>query len=506
MQNVNPISHLNKVHARPLTCLLLGFILVFPLQISGQNTQANIEETVNNALMDLRSGLPEKRRGGIMLLAKYPQHPSALPAIVSALDDPEATVRRAAAVSLGENIRTLNPMHSSRLVGALTDEDPEVRLTSAGWLPQLVLKSSTFPTIRPPQGSAQPDPKIREFLVTGVSAGLQDPEPLVRLKSVEALQYIRWPLPHELMVPLLGDPDQRVRLKAYQTLYSKLPHGTYITIARSLYPDESPGVRLVLAEVLSRQAIPGSVSLLMKLAEDPVASVQLQATVGLFQADPASGFPDILKTALMDKNLEASVVYRVFNAVNRLSEEDRKRLIAPLLKSSSATVRGQAVLRWLQWNPDGGGPDFMDSVLTDPASEIRQVAIRYFSSRPAQLDRDTLMALAENPFEDVRRQALTLSAASSPEDQAALALRLLMDTLPDIRIQSISRIIQLRPSNWSRILKASLRDPSPEVQRTTAKALLDELGPEGQQIATEFVHDYPDSEISSLIRMRLGIQ
>jgi HEAT repeat protein len=485
--------------------ILLCLVLILPLHLFADEEKETIAQTASQALMDLRSNSPEQRRGSIMLLAKYPQHPSALPAIAEALDDKEPAVRRAAAVSLGENIRTLDPLLSSRLAAAVTDPDPEVRLTSSAWLPQLVLKSSTFPTLRPGGSSPPPDPRIREFLTRGVTAGLEDPEPLIRVKALESLQYLRWPVPQALLIPLMGDPDQRVRLQAYQTLYSKLPQPVYIAEASRLHPDESQAVRLVLAETLSRQSVPAAIPLLRKLVQDPVSAIQLQASVGLCGADPASGLPEGLRIALMEGNLEPAIVFQVFNIMNRLPEETRKSIVQTLLESESVSVRSQAVLRWLQWNPEGLPSEAVQAFLEDPASEVRQIAIRHFTRRPALLEEALVLNLVNNPYEDVRRQAIALSAGLSAEGQGALALRLLMDTVPAIRAQAIGLIIQLRPPNWPRLLKASLRDPAPEVNRAAAQALLDQMGTEGQQVAADFARDYPDADISSLIRTRLGL-
>jgi HEAT repeat protein len=241
------------------------------------------------------------------------------------------------------------------------------------------------------------------------------------------------------------------------------------------------------------------------LAEDPVADVQIQASVGLFMTNPEAGLTQVLVDALMGKGIEPATVFRVFNAINRLPPEERLELVKPFLDSSSVTVRSQAVLRWLQFHPNGVPTETLLLILNNPASEVRQQAVRYLSSRPVPLDPSLLFSLPNSPFEDVRRQALALSVKSSPADQNALALRLLMDTVPAIRVEALWRIIQLRPPNWSRILRASLRDPAPEVRRATAQALLDNLGPEGQQIAADFARDFPDADISSLIRLRLGL-
>ena len=500
----NPVVlHFARLVVKGMLLLLLPGM---PLQIKAEETRQSIAETVNQGLMDLRSGLAEKRRGSIMLLAKYPQHPSALPAIIKALEDDEASVRRAAVVSLGENINVLTPLQASQLAATLMDPDPEVRLTGSAWLPQLVLRSSTYPTLRPTTLPKAAEPEVRERLVGGVTAGLKDPEPLIRLKSVEALQYLRWPIPNQQVIPLLGDPDSRVRLQAHQSLFSKLPVTTYLAEATRLHPDESPAVRLVLAETLSRRPMPDSIPLLRLLAEDSVSSIQLQAAVGLFNADPESGLPQILFETLMGPNPDSGNTFRIFNTINRLPINKRKPLVQPLLTAESPIVRSQAVMRWLQWNPGGIPTGMVKSFLMDPTREVRQMAVRHFMRQPAQLDKTVAMELGENPFEDVRRQAIALSAGLGAEEQGTLATRLLFDTVPAIRSQAIGLIVQLRPPNWDRILKASLRDPSPEVYRVAALALLEQSGPEGLQIATEFVRDYPDAEISSLIRMRLGTQ
>lgn len=480
---------------------MFAFVIAIPLQADGETSPATAAQTVTQALMDLRSGLPEKRRGSIMLLAKYPQHPGALPAIVTALDDPEPTVRRAAVVSLGENIRSLNPLQASRLVGALQDEDPEVRLSSSAWLPQLVLYSSTLPPNSPQFQGAAAD---QQALVDGITAGLRDNEPLVRLKSVEALQYLRWPIPQEVMIPLLSDPDERVRIQAFETLVTKLPRDLYVSEAARRHPDADPRVRLVLAEVLSRQALPGSEDLLELLAADPVSGIQLQATIGLYLLDPASGLGPVLESALMQGDLDDGTIFRIFNSLNRLPPERIRAIAEPFLASDSVTVRTQAAMIWLRSHTGPPSSETLLGMLTDPASEVRQQALRHLGSAPADPAPDILQSLPENPFQDVRRMALTISLRLPAAEQNQLALRLLMDTVPEIRVEALVRIIQLRPGNWPRLLRASLRDPAPIVRQAAARALVDNLGEEGRQIAEAFASEHPQADVSAQIRAALN--
>lgn len=495
------ISSFKRIARR--TILLAGMIscvITLPLQGIGQDPPATASQTVTQALMDLRSGLPEKRRGSIMLLAKYPQHPGALPAIVTALEDPEPTVRRAAVVSLGENIRSLNPLQASRLVGALQDEDPEVRLSSSAWLPQLVLYSSALPTNSPQfQGAAAE----QQTLVDGITAGLRDSEPLIRLKSVEALQFLRWPIPQEILIPLLGDPDERVRIQAFETLFAKLPRDVFISAAVKRHPDPDPRVRLVLAEVLSRQAFPGSRDLLESLAEDPVSGIQLQANIGLYLLDPAAGLGPVLESALMRGDLDDGTIFRIFNSLNRLPPEQIRAIAEPFLKSASVTVRTQAAMIWLRSHTGPPPSDILLGILTDSASEVRQQALRHVGSAPEAPTQEILLSLPENPYQDVRRMALAISLRMPAAEQNQLALRLLMDTVPEIRMEALVRIIQLRPDNWPRLLRASLRDPAPIVTQAAARALLDNLGEEGRQIAEAYAREHPQADVSAQIRAGL---
>ncbi|HKJ89598.1 MAG TPA: HEAT repeat domain-containing protein, partial [Oceanipulchritudo sp.] len=96
-------------------------------------------ETVQQALEDLRSDNPETRRGGVMLIAKYPDQKGAMEALLKALEDPQPRVRRAAVVSLSENLPRIRPEQARILLRSLEDPDPEVRLGTAAWLPQLTL-------------------------------------------------------------------------------------------------------------------------------------------------------------------------------------------------------------------------------------------------------------------------------------------------------------------------------------------------------------------------------
>ncbi len=485
--------------SRFLTTLTAFLLLPAALLPVGGLAAQTAAETVQQALEDLRSDNPETRRGGVMLIAKYPGQEETMKALLKALEDPEPAVRRAAVVSLSENAPRIQPAQARILLRSLEDPDPEVRLGTAAWLPQLTLLAL--------RNSGNRNPPITDGLRKAIEepllAALSDSQSLVRLKAVESLRYLRWRLPTDPLLDLMQDPDPEIRLQAYPVLSSVLTAGEFAAGALESGPDPDHRVRLALAETLATQPAPETRPLLQELAGDARSEVRWRAQAGLFLLSPENGLPDELHSALMEKEIDRGLLFRLFNAIRSLPAESGRVLAASLLEADNASTRARAATIWLRTFSEPPPSEGLLDLLADDAPEVRQQALHFAATRPALVAPATLFALPENPFMDVRLKALDLAGSLPGEDQARLALQLLLDTEPDVRKAALERIAHLQPAGWPGLLRASLRDPSSRIQRAAAAELLENLGDEGRRIAGDFARDHPDQPIASWIRERL---
>lgn len=490
---------MRSVFSRSLSRLLIPLtVAVFSIQItaSGDDTAA----TVERALADLGSNSSETRRGSVMLLAKYPQHPSAIPAIANALEDPHHTVRRAAIVSLGENINQLNGRVAESMIFALVDSDPEVRMAASTWLPQLILSWQGIAFLQP---SASQQLSSRAAVHKAIGSALRDNEAVIRRNTLEALRYLRPPLQERDVVHLFTDKDPQVRILAAQVLQQALSARTYLENIQVLVNDPDPRIRLAVTEAVRSQPFEMAHEMLHELARDESADVRLRAMAALAMRSPERPLPEELVEAMRKGALDASTLDQIFRSMLVLPAEIAQSRSAAFLEFESSQVRALATAIWLNTLQEQLPSEKLLRLLADPALEVRQQVLQFLLTQPLAPPEPLLMELVNVPFEDVRRNAFNLARRAAPETRVELALALLSDQSPIVRQLALAQIVSLRPPNWQRILAAALRDPSPQIRQTAVQALTRGLGPEGLEIAQRFIEQHPDSEAARLLRSQL---
>jgi HEAT repeat protein len=391
MRFVSNINYIRKFHfLRAWTLLALAGLFPLPLLHA-----ESVVETISRALEDMQSDNAELRRGGVMLLGKYPGQPRVMDGLVAALDDPDTGVRRAAAVSIIENIGQVNTVQARRVLLSLGDPDKEVRVAIATWLPQVILRA------------LRANPLNQNALVLGneleavrqpVLAALSDSEPLVRRKAVESLQYLMGPLPPERLIPLFEDSDAQVRLAAYPVLRNLLPSPLFAAAALDQWPEPDPQARLALAEAVATQPAAEMQPLLLRLAEDPDPAIQLMSATGLFILSPNDGLPAQLRDALENDQLDRILTMRIIQAIRSMPPDLRKPVIDLLLQSAQPSIRGQAVGLWLQALNTSPPTDKLRALLEDPEPEVRQQALRFLSTRPQLVEPSLILGSSGQPL------------------------------------------------------------------------------------------------------------
>jgi HEAT repeat protein len=456
---------------------------------------ATITETVNQAFQDIQSQDSELRRGGIMLLAKYPSHPGVIDALCDSLDDPDTAVRRTAAVSIVTHVRLLNATQAIRLLNALPDPDKEVRLTIATWLPQIIL------TARSVSGSLS---DLRTWVDEPVISALSDTEPLVRRKAVEGLSYLMGPIPPDQLLHLFADPNTQVRLTAYPILKRLLPKRTFTEAALAQFPDPDPSARLALAETAATSPAPEMKPLLQRFLEDSAPEIRMLAATGLFLIEPRSGLPPVLRDALESNTLDQALLQKIIHAIRAIGPTERKPILNLLEQSEITLIRAQAIGLRLGALKSPPPAETFETYLRDPAPEIRRQVLQVIQSRPHLVVPSVVMGLPDNPYLDVRQRVPSLLGFLNEDQQMQTLTKSLFDPEPSIRASSLQRIAQIQPANWQALFRASLRDPSPRVRQVAARTLLRALGHEGIEIAAAHSRANPDQHISLYIQQELA--
>ncbi len=204
---------------------------------------------------DLRSRLPAVRRHAAVHLGRAGD-PSAVPALVEALEDPESSVRREATKALGA---VKDALAVAALVAALGDRDMNVRFYAAHALGEIKNPKAAEALLR-----ALQDPEwcvrdqaawaLREIgdpkVVGPLAAALQDQKADVAhvvwlLRHVGGAQTVR-----QLAV-LLKDPEAAVRMRAVHVL-RELQSAEAVLPLVTVLEDPHPNVRRSAVEALQR--------------------------------------------------------------------------------------------------------------------------------------------------------------------------------------------------------------------------------------------------------------
>lgn len=479
-----------------------------PLNIPTAANPAEVEATIARAAQDLASApSASARKGAVMLLAKYPNNPAAHTALLAALDDAEPIVRRAAVVSLVENIQRLHGDSAARLMAALGDDDPEVRKSVAAVLPQLLVQRiqsrGFFPS---PPNPANPAPDKVPDPTDWVFRALADSERDVRLDALEALRYTARNLSPAVFRPLLNDPDFQVRVTAHEQAATLLTANAFIDLLAASFPDPDPRIQSIQSKLLLGNLNGTALPILRAMLQSPLPDVQLNARIGLFALEPFAPLPDALHSALSSGALDKLQSDTLLNAFRNLPADAARAVTAAILDAENPQLRTQAAQIWLATFFNEAPPvEPLVRMLNDASPSLRNLPFSFFQSRRAAPPPAFLDAIAEAPHVDSRIRAFVLASDLDPAARNAFLLSLLPDPSPEVRRLVLIEFARTPPPNWQSLFFASLRDPDPSVRQTAANALLRQLGPEGLQVAQRFVTTFPDQPAARLLKGRIPL-
>jgi len=236
---------------------------------------------------DLRSGAPSVRRNAAVWLGRVGD-PSAVPALIEALDDPESDVRLETAKALGflKDARAVGP-----LAEALGDREVNVRLYAAYALGEIKDAKATGPLLGALRDSAWcvrdqaawalreiGDPRIAGPLATSLKDPSADAAHVVWLLRHVGASRAAGPL-----AALLDDPTVTVRMRAVHAL-AELRHAAAVDPLLTALKDHDPGVRrAAIGALLDLEDDRAKKPLEDLAAREQDASVREAAEEALFQ-------------------------------------------------------------------------------------------------------------------------------------------------------------------------------------------------------------------------------
>ncbi len=301
--------------------------------------------------------------------------PRAVAALMEALRDSDAGVRRAAARGLGE---LEAPQAVAALVPALRDADAEMRQTAAWALGRIE------------------DARA----VDGLGSALRDSSSQVRRMAAWALGQIEDASAAGALVPLLRDTAAEVRKTAAWAL-SRMEGPAAVPALIEALRNDAAEVRSMAAHALGGIGDRRAVEPLIQALRDPSPEVRKSAAWALGEmADARAAGP--LAAAL--DGAPAETARMIVRALGEMELAAAPQPLLDAVRSPSAEVRRAAVYA-LAAIGDSRAVPALRSALRDGEAEVRRAAVRALVELDDPGALDALIEALKDPDAEVRRQA-----------------------------------------------------------------------------------------------------
>lgn len=265
---------------------------------------------------------------------------------------------------------------------------------------------------------------------------LTSDDPYVRCHGVSQLVQLDTPEAVDELVPMLGDPNQRVRY----TVLKRLPSMKGFDRWSQLFP----------------------------LLEDEDGSIRIQAAFALARADVVESLPRLCKALALelDPKTQASLV----QAIGQMGTLDTVKALLPQLDSTEDRVRANAVesisailLR--------ERARLLERFLDDPNNRVRGnavVALHLVLPERAMESIRTMLAMEDKWF---RLSAIWAAGQIATPDCLRLVYPMVTDPDPDAKLLTIKILTRLRPPGLPKLLEPALTDADPTVVYYAQRAM-----------------------------------
>ena len=458
----------------------------------------------------MRSEDVARRRRAVLILGKYRARP-AVEAVVACLRDPDAEVRRSAAVALGE-WEVLPPAAQPEVLRLLGDDSVQVRRVASSMLPDVLggrvgLGDGIILIGREPLVSGPLPPASKEFAET-LNQALQDEDMTVRRNVLTAARFLPGALRRESLEPCLLDADREIRVLAVQA-FAQLrgDEAARVEALAKLAGDADNVVRRELARALARLGAAGFAGL-ERLAEDADPAVRSRAVQELVQLQHPRGL-ELLERTVLDERIAADERRSLLLYAGFYGESVRP-LLTRLAGERSAGLRAEAVRGLSRLSAGTGeGPDFLVSCLADESIEVRRTAAQGLTrwvtlnqqsepARPWPTAEETQRWLT-SPYSDVRLLAIRLSLRLA----SAVRLEVLTDALLDddtaVRCEGIQHLAMLGTAEAISLLARSLDDPDGEVALAAVRAMAARPSAQSRELLEAFHGRCQDATVKAAV-------
>ncbi|MBH53389.1 MAG: hypothetical protein CMI18_03465 [Opitutaceae bacterium] len=483
-----------------------GGTVFFQTEASEENgAQLTHEETITKALQDLGSGNVDTRVGSIMLLGKY-KDSLALNGVIRGLSDNHVRVRRAALVSLIEIQAAMPPHAVEKILLLLNDEDAEIRRMVSSSLAMLVniwntySRGSQLIPIRPSLPLQVRQRVINAFL---------DDDVVVRRNMLSYYFFLRVQLPEPILISLLEDEDDMVRLEALRLAIRITRFTTIMKQADRFSEDSLQSIRLLFTNMLGNQLTSEAIEWLERLQEDSDPEVVNEASLSLFRIAP---------TLRVARRLTDQVLVRKFNEeqgitfIQSLSilGESAQPLVERLMESDNPAYRLEALRIFLSYADLKRDQRQIETLANDKSDRVRMHVMNFLRAQRDKVPPQLIEGLSYARDEKVRETALALTRYFSDDGAQPLLLDFLIDEQSRLRMLALDELVRRAYSDVREILHLSLDDSDWLIQRRAVSHLIGLHDPEELNYLKGRVEENPKQPLSLYIKdqmlKRLGVQ
>ncbi len=475
--------------------------------VPGHESEA---ETIQKCLADVRRDDVGRRRRAVMILGKYRALP-AVDAVIACLRDPDAEVRRSAAVAVSE-WDVVPQAAQAAVVTLLGDESVQVRRVASSMLPEILggrfgLGDAVILVDREALEASVPRAQVTE-VGEALNRALGDADATVRRNVLTAAQFLPGVLRQETLEPALHDPDREVRLLAVQGFaHVRGNEAARGALLAAVAADADSVVRREVAGALGRLGDAGFAGL-ERLAEDADPGVRSRAVRELVQLQHPRGL-ELLERNVVDEAIPADERRGLLVYVGFYGEAARP-VLTRLATDRSAVLRAEAI-RGLSRLPGaaGGGPRFLVPCLDDESIDVRRTAAqglaqwlaspRAAADQPGWPTAEDLNTLQASPFADVRLLAVRLTSRLAPEVRLQVLTDACLDDDTPVRCEAIQQIAQLGSSAALELVARSLEDPDAEVVLAAVRALAMRPSAQSRQVLKTFHDRCADPAVKMLL-------
>jgi HEAT repeat protein len=467
--------------------------------------QLSRSETISRALEDLGSDNVDTRVGSIMLLGKY-EDLLALNGVVQGLRDPHVRVRRASLVSLIEIQAGMPPTAVEPIIMMLGDDDAEIRRMVSSSLAMLInlwnsynRGNQIFPT---PLGMPL---NIRQRFINA----FLDEDVVVRRNMLSYYFFLGIQLPETILISLLDDDDDMVRLEALRLCIRITRFDTVIKQAERLSVDPVKSIRMLFTNMLGNDRTPQAEKWLEVVLKDEDIEVVHEAELSAFRLRPDFQAAKTLTERVLAGQLNQEQG-TTFIQTLALLRERAHGLVDQLLESENPTYRLEALRIYLGYADLRKDTDRILALADDKSERVRIQVLNFLRGSRDQVPPKLIEGLSYARDAKVRETALNLTRFFSNEDAEPLLFDFLIDEESRLRMMAIDELVRRGSPDVRETLHLSLEDNDWLIQRRAVTHLIGLNDPEELNLLKSIVDKEPDSSLSLYIKdqmlKRLGVQ